>query len=279
MHCDRHTLLERIAVAFRLVALDMDGTLLTPEGNIPPEFPELAHELIGKGVKIVPASGRQLATLRAQFEGITDSFIAENGAVVAAGGRIIATHTIPVEYTQRLLKSVEDIDNPNFGFVLCHPSTAYVTRSDEEFLAECSKYYRSLELAPELSRYATDEVIKIAVYDFESAENNTTPLMSEILPELTVVTSGQHWTDIMTPGVHKGIAVADLCNALGLAKEQVLAFGDYLNDYELLAAAGTSYAMENAHPEVKEIATNIAPSNADNGVVTVLRKLLEEGEL
>lgn len=266
-------------MAFRLVALDMDGTLLTPEGDIPAEFPELAHELIGKGVKIVPASGRQLATLRGQFEGITDSFIAENGAVVAVGGRIIATHTIPVEYTQRLLAAVEDMDDPNFRLVLCHPSTAYVTRSDEEFLAECSKYYRSLELAPELSRYATDDVIKIAVYDFDSAEDNTTPLMSEILPELTVVTSGQHWTDIMTPGVHKGIAIADLCDALALKKDQVIAFGDYLNDYELLAAAGTSYGMENGHPEVKEIATHIAPSNADNGVITVLRKLMKDGEL
>ena len=265
----------------------MDGTLLTPEGDIPEGFPELAHELIGKGVKIVPASGRQLATLQAQFEGITTSFIAENGAVVALNGAIIATHPIPVEYTRRLVTELthraeaqfKSGTSSDFGIVLCHPDTAYVTRSDESFLAESSKYYRSLEIAPELERYITEDVIKIALFDFTSAEHNTTPLASEIVPELTVVTSGQHWTDIMTPGVHKGVAIGDLCTKINLSSDQVLAFGDYLNDYELLAAAGTSYAMGNAHPDIKDVATRLAPSNAEDGVMKTLRALMDEGEL
>jgi len=56
---------------------------------------------------------------------------------------------------------------------------------------------------------------------------------------------------------------------------QTLAFGDYLNDTELLAAAGTSYAMANGHPQLKAAADHIAPSNEENGVVRVLQQLLD----
>jgi len=57
--------------------------------------------------------------------------------------------------------------------------------------------------------------------------------------------------------------------------EQTAAFGDYLNDAELLAAAGTSYAMANGHPQLKAAADHIAPSNEENGVVRVLQQLLD----
>ncbi|WIM73424.1 HAD hydrolase family protein [Corynebacterium suedekumii] len=56
---------------------------------------------------------------------------------------------------------------------------------------------------------------------------------------------------------------------------RTLAFGDYLNDYELLEAAGTAWAMDNAHPDIRAIADHIAPPNTEAGVVTVLRELLD----
>ena len=78
----------------------------------------------------------------------------------------------------------------------------------------------------------------------------------------------------MDPTAGKGRALLALADALGVPQARTLAFGDYLNDYELLQAAGTAYAMENAHPDIKAIAHHIAPSNTEAGVVTVLRDLL-----
>ena len=86
--------------------------------------------------------------------------------------------------------------------------------------------------------------------------------------------SGANWVDIMAATAGKGRAMAALAEEMGVGKHEILAFGDYLNDYELLQAAGTAYAMENAHPDIKAIAHHIAPSNTEAGVVTVLRDLL-----
>ncbi len=71
-----------------------------------------------------------------------------------------------------------------------------------------------------------------------------------------------------------GAAIKHLQNTLGFTYEQTMSFGDYLNDYEMLKESYHSYAMENAHPKLKEIARFGAPSNVDAGVFQVLEKLL-----
>ena len=86
--------------------------------------------------------------------------------------------------------------------------------------------------------------------------------------------SGRHWVDVMNSTVNKGVALRDLQRALGVTPAQTAAFGDYLNDVELLQAADWSYAMADAHPDVAAVARHRAPSNADAGVVTVIAELL-----
>ena len=76
----------------------------------------------------------------------------------------------------------------------------------------------------------------------------------------------------MKPGVNKGEALRGVQRMLGIRPEECMAFGDYLNDCELLDAVGESYAMENAHPALKRIAKYIAPSNDEDGVMRVLRE-------
>ena len=88
-----------------------------------------------------------------------------------------------------------------------------------------------------------------------------------------MILSGEHWVDVMKPGVHKGAAMRGLQKMLGIAPSECMAFGDYLNDCELLESAGESYAMANAHPLLKAQAKHIAPSNDDNGVIRVIREV------
>ena len=91
----------------RLIALDMDGTLLDPSGRVPDEFWGLLDSARAQGVTIAPASGRQLATLQAMFPGC-DTFIAENGTVVWHGGRVVSTTALPDAPVQRLLAALPD---------------------------------------------------------------------------------------------------------------------------------------------------------------------------
>ena len=96
----------------RLIALDMDGTLLDGEGRIPAGFTELAARLHDRGVVLVPASGRQLATLRDMFAGIhgIDSFIAENGTVVSHRGQVVDTTQLPADVVTACLNACAGID-------------------------------------------------------------------------------------------------------------------------------------------------------------------------
>jgi len=80
----------------------------------------------------------------------------------------------------------------------------------------------------------------------------------------------------MNATVNKGVALRNLQAALGVTPAQAAAFGDYLNDLELLQGADWSYAMADAHPDVVAVARHRAPSNADDGVISVIEGLLDD---
>ena len=82
------------------------------------------------------------------------------------------------------------------------------------------------------------------------------------------------WVDVMSEGVDKGLAVRELQAAMGIDATQTMAFGDYLNDYEMLQAADWSFAMSNAHPDILDVANYTAPANHENGVIRTVRSVL-----
>lgn len=261
---------------YRLVATDMDGTLLNAEGQVPEEFWGILEELRSANVEFAPASGRQLATLRKQFDraGEPLSFIAENGTVVVHHGKIISLTTLDEDVVHRVIDAARDSD-VDMGLVICHPDLAYVERSDEAFRSEGSKYYVSLSEVSDLHTVVSGDVIKIAVFSFDDAESTAAPILRAAAPDQKVVVSGKHWVDIMAADANKGHALSMLRTAMGIDQSHTLAFGDYLNDMELLEKSGTSYAMANAHADILAVADKIAPANTDDGVVVVLRELLD----
>ena len=94
---------------------------------------------------------------------------------------------------------------------------------------------------------------------------------------LSAILSGGHWCDVMSKSASKGNAMKAVQKLLNIAPEECIAFGDHLNDLELLTACGRTFAPENAQPEIKAIAGEIIPSNADMGVLFTLKRLLQEG--
>ena len=81
------------------------------------------------------------------------------------------------------------------------------------------------------------------------------------------------WIDISNRSVNKGAAVTALLQRLSIPSAHAMAFGDYLNDYTLLQSCGESYAMANAHPDLKAIAKHVTASNDEDGVMKILRTL------
>lgn len=257
----------------RLIALDMDGTLLDESGRIPDAFWDLQRRAHDLGVVIAPASGRQLATLEALFEtSPPEAYIAENGTVVSYRGEVVSTTTISNDDARAVIDIVADLDAT---LVVCQPQAAYLTHTtDPQLVTEIKKYYRSQVIVKDLHEAVDGSVVKLAMVTPHNAEEYLAPALREVNPELNVALSGQHWVDVMNPLANKGIALTALASSLGATLDETVAFGDYLNDYELLQAAGTAYAMANAHPEILAIADHVAPSNAEQGVIVELDKLL-----
>ena len=266
----------------RLIAVDMDGTLLDGEGHIPDDLWPLLDELDDRGILFAPASGRQLATLRRSFDHARDDvvYIAENGAYVVRGDEEIGSDAIDPEFAASVVRRVRALGEDGFdvGLVVCGKRSAYIERADAAFREECDKYYAKLEVVDDLLD-VDDQVLKLAIFDFAVAETSAAPELADLGETHQVVVSGEHWIDVMNPGVNKGVALKRLQAALGVERAQTAAFGDYLNDIELLDAAGYSFAMANAHPVVLARARHRAPSNVDGGVITTIRRLLEGAPL
>ena len=92
--------------------------------------------------------------------------------------------------------------------------------------------------------------------------------------KLNVQVSGPIWMDVMSAGVNKGSALRQLTELMKVDRSDVMAFGDYFNDAEMLSYAGWSFAMENGHPDMKKIARYTAGSNNDNGVLRTVRSIV-----
>ncbi|MCZ9296514.1 HAD family hydrolase [Corynebacterium yonathiae] len=261
----------------QLIALDMDGTLLDGNGQLPPDFAAISTRAHQLGVTLVPASGRQLATLQEMFPQ-EDTFIAENGSVVVHDNRVISATTLPTAAVRAAVATLRTVDAAH-TVVLCTPDTAYVHKgADEQARAEISKYYKAVQWVDDLDALLDADIIKIAVYCADGSEKHLHQPLLAAVPEHNIAISGAVWLDVMAAGVNKGEALHTMAELLAVPISRTAAFGDFLNDYELLREAGTAIAMENAHPKLKEMADRIAPPNTEYGVMTVLRQLFDSEE-
>ncbi|MDF9714585.1 MULTISPECIES: Cof-type HAD-IIB family hydrolase [unclassified Nocardioides] len=269
-----------LPAGLRLVVVDMDGTLLDGRGEVPDGLWPLLERLRSAGVAFAPASGRQYATLARTFERARDGmvFIAENGTMVVRDGVELSSTTLEREVVTGVVAAVRRVvaAGADVGVVLCGKRTAYVERTDEAFLAEVRRYYAALEVVDDLDA-VDDAFVKVAVH----AADGTDPVeaaLAGLRATHQVVVSGAHWVDVMPAGVTKGDAVRRLQDELGIGPEHTVAFGDYLNDLEMLDAAEGSFAMAEAHPEVRRRARHLAPSHTEAGVLTVVTALLDRAD-
>ena len=250
----------------RLIAADLDGTLLDPAGNLPARTFSIIRKLRENGILFCAASGRPISGLRKLFGPVADSivYIAENGAIVAEGGRILRCRTIGKENMRRALSAVAKVRNAHP--LLCTPECAYYAQDAQPFLQYVRASYYSNAQA-DLDRIAKEgRVCKIALYDEEGPENNGMKILPALLPGMRVIQSGGNWLDISEPDANKGDAMRAVRELLSLSRDECMAFGDHMNDCELLEACAHAYVPANAYPALKALFPHVIASNAEEGV-------------
>ncbi len=261
----------------KLIVSDMDGTLLRSNHELSPEFKSVYKALQEKGIQFVPASGRQFFSITSYFEDEKDqmAIIAENGTYVTNQGKEVFIDELNKDLVKEVILESRKI--PGANLVLAGKNAAYIESTDEEFKAFFQNFYaKNISVDDLFDVIETEKIIKIAIQHAKGSEENLYPKF-QLLEKynVNVVVSGEVWIDIMNNNTNKGKALKELQANLGVTKNETMVFGDYMNDIEMLKLAKYSFAMENAHPNVKEVSNFTAPSNDEDGVIQIIKKVLE----
>ena len=258
----------------KLIAVDMDGTLLNEKKELPDGF--IPWVKSHPNITVAIASGRQYFTLLSMFSKIEKHllFIAENGGVVFLRGEILYKNTLSKNQVLQIIGQLRK--NPEYYIVLCGLHSSYTENDDPEFLAKVDLYYaRNTRVGSFEEILDRDEIIKMALYVKDLQAEAAYGRMPELPAYVAPVLSGVSWIDLAGSSVNKGEALRRVQEALEITREETMAFGDYMNDADLLAASGDSFAMQNSHPDLLPYARYLAPSNEKGGVMKVLEHVID----
>lgn len=260
----------------KLVVTDMDGTLLHSDYTLNPRFFNIYNQLKELGITFTVASGRQYESLLHIFEKIQDDiyFIAENGGNVVFRGKQLLIQEIEPGIIEEVVKQIRTL--PDTELILCGIKNAYVEEAYPEFERHIAPYYPMRKIVSDFSEPIEDQIVKIAIYNPVSSEEYILPHVEYLQKNYQVVVSGQHWVDISTKNSNKGFALQEIQKILQVSKDQTMVFGDYLNDLGMMDNSYFSFAMANAHSELKEKARFIAASNDEDGVLKILEDLIAQ---
>jgi len=269
----------RIKPEIKLIASDMDGTLLNSQGRINEDFFGLIEELNRRDIMFVVCSGRFYATLVRNFQRVKSGLvlIAHNGAVIQRSSfeKAIFERSMEHELVISALKQLSAL-NLEAEIYLAAKSTAYVMKPSAELKAEFIR--TDVDFVETPSLFAVKEGIKkIGLFQKGGLTETTVRKVKEAFRgSFECVVSGEVWLDIMSINISKGRALAMIQERFRIGPENTMVFGDYYNDLELFQQAEYSFAMANAPAEVKKAARFIAPDNDSNGVVRVIKRYLSE---
>ena len=258
----------------KLIATDMDGTLLNSQRELPRNFFHILDELHSRNIRFVIASGRPYPTLAMQFASCSDKliFMAENGCCIVNNNRLVHLESLTTEQL-RLFTSMSH-QLPQAYPILSGYHQAYIF-DDTPAAAkeEISLYFKKVQYINDISDIH-EPICKVAVCDVTGAEEHSFPLFSQLKPPCKATLSGYMWVDVGRSDINKGTGLAAIQKKYHIAPEETMVFGDYLNDYEMMQQGYFSYAMANAHPELKSVSRFQTLSNDEDGVMHILRQLL-----
>lgn len=259
----------------KLVVTDMDGTLLNSKGKVSNTFFELFDEMQKQQIHFIAASGRPYHSITHKLDKIKNeiTIIAENGGIAKQGEKELVATKLDLEKVMGLIPLLRKI--PNTYIVLCGKNAAYIETREEKFINMFSEYYSNHQIVHDLTKVDGVDIFKIAVYHFDSSEEFIYPSVKHLENEMQIKVSGENWLDLSHTNANKGFALDFVQNQLGIKKSETMVFGDYNNDLEMLALADFSFAMENAHPNVKKASNYSTKSNDDLGVEIILKQLIE----
>jgi len=271
----------RQVTRIRLVASDLDGTLLRSDRTVSQRTTRAMAEARAAGIEVVWATARarhSVDTL-ARSCGFRGEAICANGAVTLdlADGTAAITGTVSIEVTEALA-AMERVRTlvPGVVFANVGPTT-FVAEPEYAALCDYADHHRTLDemiLEEQLPRMG-EPMVKIVARHPELPSDELYRLaVAAGVDGVELTHSGAPYVEMAATGVSKASALARLCAVRGIAAHEVAVIGDAVNDIPMLMWAGTALCPDNALPEVRALADRVLPSNEDDGVAQYLEELV-----
>lgn len=263
----------------KLIVSDIDGTLVTDgASDLNPELYEVIDKLRQKGILFMAASGRQFASQRRLFRPIANRILyaVDNGSIVREYDQIITVHPLPSDVVPQMVEDIKILITQGCDMMVCDTECAYVPKKGTPMYNWLkNSYHYDVREIPDLVPLPAGDLVKISIYHPSRAEEVVgewfVPKWQE---RIKMACAGIQWVDCFSMEANKGNAVCEIQKRYGITKEETMAFGDNLNDIEMLEQAEYSYAIGNAREEVKKAAKYQTDTNKNDGVLKVLKKLL-----
>jgi Cof subfamily protein (haloacid dehalogenase superfamily) len=281
--------LAHLRARVRLLALDLDGTLLGPRGRLAPRVRSAVAAARSAGLDVVVCTGRRYRTTRPHLEALEleGAAVVQNGVLVKLGG---TGETLRARYLERgqLVSALAAMQHagPPFLFVDSTPSSPdyFVDRLDALHPFQLQYLFDTAHTAhfvPSLAHVETEALVMLAVMaDAErlaEARVRITNELGERVKTNFLVNRNYpgHILEVVSAGSSKWRALRELAAERGIAPDQIAALGDDENDAEMLGACGLGLAMANATESAQRAARAVVPSCADDGAAMAIEWLLE----
>ena len=260
---------------YKLVVLDLDGTLLNNDSKISSYSKKVLLELVAKDIKVVLASGRPYQSMLpfAEELNLKTPLISNNGALIKRpSGETIEEKFIDTEYAKDI---VDYAKNRGLHVSVYFPDQICVERitkrADVHIKEEKVRPQAVGNLKQELDRAPINILFNI---DENLMLKTIRDLDKQFGSDVSIAQTSDNYIDIMGQNVNKGLGVKFLLKEYNLNLEEVIAFGNNYNDLEMIELAGCGVVTDNAPAEIKDEADRVTTSNQEDGVAKVLAELL-----
>lgn len=272
-------------VNYRLIVVDMDGTLLSNKHDISEENKRVLKEAMARGVKVAIATGRIYTSARfyAKILGIATPIIACNGAFIRDDDRDKVIYCNPMKQ-EDVIKIAKLCKDHEIYFQFYGQDKMYI----EELKYSARKYYEwnlkqerenqiQIIRLDDTMTYLQENDIKVLKMIIMDEDLEKLAKVKKSIEEISSIEINKSWYDnieIMNKGVSKGQAIKALGEILNISKEEIIAFGDNYNDLSMKDYVKTFVAMGNGEEYVKQQASYITADNDKDGVAEGIRRLV-----
>lgn len=255
---------------YKILFLDIDGTILKPDHTYTESTKHAITKAKNQGIEVFLATGRPLHEIDklAQELGIK-SFIGYNGAFAVYQNETIVNEPMNKNTVEQCIQTAEANDHE---MVLYTRDKNYFTSLTRPVV---NNFIDTFQLKKNLPWEAdkADQILGITVMNLPQSEAALYELETNIFMSPVNINGIEHCYDIIRKNVNKGFAVEKILDLLNISPEQAIAFGDGMNDKEMLRATGESFAMGNAHLALFDYAKNRTTTVSEDGIYNGLKKL------